>query len=385
LRAGAVGEYRFEGWPALRIVVTPSFIRDASGAAIEVRGVADPDEATRMVATENERLAVASHAADRAADRAADQAADRAADRATEQAADEVGEEDDSDKAEPPPDPVRVRKALAMTDRALRLAPGDGDVQFTHAMLLLDGEAAGLETMNRLLEVLPSFEAGVRINVATRTARARHPRFDEVVDAVLSDVLPATIVGERAFSVGGATVVSYGDVAEELFAELAEAILAHAPDRMGKLVPVLPANVTLLAKIAGDAIQAAEIDHALALYDRVLELPIPDDGGERTSYLRSLNNACIQAHAVKAFEAAARIADRSQPFAAENPYIYHAAACAYAAVGDMAKAFHQVKLAVEHDYEHLGKVETDRDLGALLDWPEFKSLFRDWHARQEGN
>ena len=384
LRAGAVGEYRFEGWPALRIVVTPSFIRDASGAAIEVRGVADLDEATRMVATENARLAEAGHAADRATDRAADRATDRATDRVTDRAA-ELVEQEDGDKAEPPPDPVRVSKALAMTDRALRLAPGDGDVQFTHAMLLLDGEAAGLETMDRLLEVLPSFEAGVRINVATRTARARHPRFDEVVDAVLSDVLPATIVGERAFSVGGATVVSYGDVAEELFAELAEAILAHAPDRMGKLVPVLPANVTLLAKIAGDAIQAAEIDHALALYDRVLELPIPDDGSERTSYLRSLNNACIQAHAVKAFEAAARIADRSQPFAAENPYIYHAAACAYAAVGDMAKAFHQVKLAVEHDYEHLDKVETDRDLGALLDWPEFKALFRDWHARQEGN
>ncbi len=156
-------------------------------------------------------------------------------------------------------------------------------------------------------------------------------------------------------------------------------------DLVEVLVPVLPANVTLLAKIAGDAIRAAEREHALALYDRVLELPIPDDGHERTNYLRSLNNACIQAHAVKAFDAAARIADRAQPFAAENPYIYHAAACAYAAVGDMAKAFHQVKLAVEHAYEHLDKVEHDRDLGGLLDWPEFKALFRDWHARQEGN
>ena len=130
---------------------------------------------------------------------------------------------------------------------------------------------------------------------------------------------------------------------------------------------------------------ADERDHALALYDRVLELPIPDEGEARTNYLRSLNNACIQAHAVKAFEAAARIADRAQPFAHENPYIYHAAACAYAAVGDLAKAFHQVKLAVEHDYEHLAKVEADHDLGALLEWPEFQALFRDWHARQEGN
>ena len=360
LRAGLVGEYRFAHWPALRIVVTPSFIRDASGSAIEVRGIEDPDEARRVLAAENKRLAEADDDDDELA-------------------------EPDADEEEPPPNPVRVKKALAMTDRALRFAPDDGDVQFTHAMLLLDGEAAGLDTMDRLLEVLPSFEAGVRVNVATRAARAEHPRFDEVVDAVLSDVLPARIVGERAFSVGGAAVVSYGNVAEELFSELAEAILAHAPDRMGKLVPVLPANVTLLAKIAGDAIAADERDIALALYDRVLELAIPDEGNERTNYLRSLNNACIQAHAVKAFEAAARIADRAQPFAAENPYIYHAAACAYAANGDMAKAFHQVKLAVEHDYEHLAKVETDRDLGALLEWPAFKALFRDWHARLEGN
>ena len=364
LRAGLVGEYRFAQWPALRVVVTPSFIRDAAGSAIEVRGIADPAQARQMVVAENERLAAVAEA---------------------DAAAQLPGIPENDDRDEPPPNPARVERALKMTGRALRLAPGDGDVQFTHAMLLLDGEAAGLDTMDRLLALLPSFEAGVRINVATRTARAQHPRFDEVVDAALADVLPALIVGERAFSVGGAEVASYGDVAEELFEELAEAILAHAPDRMGKLVPVLPANVTLLAKIAGDAIQAAEREHALALYDRVLELAIPDDGHERTNYLRSLNNACIQAHAVEAFDAAARIADRAQPFAAENPYIYHAAACAYAAVGDMAKAFHQVKLAVEHAYEHLDKLEHDQDLGGLLGWPEFKALFRDWHARQEGN
>ena len=294
--------------------------------------------------------------------------------------------EPDDDDADPPPSPIRVRHALAMTRRALALAPTDGDVQFTHAMLLLDGDTAGLDTLDALVAVLPSFEASVRINVATRMGRAEHPRFDEVVDAVLSDVLPTKIVGERAFSISGSgAVASYGDVAEELFAELAEAILVHAPNRMAKLIPVLPPNVTLLAKIAHDAIQADERDHALALYDRVLELPIPDEGDARTNYLRSLNNACIQAHAVKAYDAAARIADRAQPFAHENPYIYHAAACAYAAVGDLAKAFQQVKLAVEHDYEHLEKVESDRDLGNLLEWPEFQALFRDWHARQEGN
>jgi suppressor of fused len=364
LRPGLVGDYRFELWPALRIVVTPTFIRDGEGAAVTVVGVADPDQATALIAAENRRLD----------------------EEALDDDDDDAVEPDADDEDEAPPSPVRVGKALAMTKRALALAPDDGDVQFTHAMLLLDGDAAGLDTLDALIAVLPSFEASVRINVATRMGRVEHPRFDEVVDAVLSDVLPATIVGERAFSIGAvASVASYGDVAEELFAELAEAVLTHAPHRMAKLVPVLPANVTLLAKIASDAIRADEREHALALYDRVLELPIPDEGEARTNYLRSLNNACIQAHAVKAFEAAARIADRAQPFAHENPYIYHAAACAYAAVGDLAKAFHQVKLAVEHDYEHLAKVEADHDLGSLLEWPEFQALFRDWHARQEGN
>lgn len=297
---------------------------------------------------------------------------------------DEPIEPDDEDE-DPPPSPERVRHALSLTRRALALSPEDGDVQFTHAMLLLDGDAAGLDTLDALIEVLPAFEASVRINVATRMGRAEHPRFDEVVDAVLADVMPDRIVGDREFSVGNAENDSYGDVAEQLFAELAEAILIHAPNKMGKLIPVLPANVTLLAKIAHDAIEADERDIALALYDRVLTLPVPEEGAQRINYLRSLNNACIQAHAVKAFDAAARIADRAQPFAAENPYIYHSAACAYAAVGDLAKAFQQVKHAVEHDYEHLEKVETDRDLGPLLDWPDFKALFRDWHARQEGN
>ncbi len=123
----------------------------------------------------------------------------------------------------------------------------------------------------------------------------------------------------------------------------------------------------------------------MALYDRVLAQPIPEDEPERTNYLRALNNACIQAHAAKAYAAAVKIADRAQPVAHENPYIYHSAACAYAAVGDYAKALEQVKLAIEHEYDHVHKVEVDSDLGALLDWPEFKALFRDWHARQEGN
>ncbi|MEP6860292.1 MAG: suppressor of fused domain protein [Deltaproteobacteria bacterium] len=372
LRGGLVGDYRFDH--GLRVIVRPSFVTESTGLAREVHGIADPDEAKRLIAEHNANLAALARAVETVGD---DEEGD---------ADDDEPPEPDDDDADPPPSPVRVKKALAMTTRALGLAPHDGDVQFTHAMLLLDGDTAGLDTLDTLIAVVPSFEASVRINVATRMGRSEHPRFDEVVDAVLADVLPSKVVGERSFTVSATDAgAEYADVGDELFAELAEAILLHAPNRMAKLVPVLPANVTLLAKIAHDAIQADERDHALALYDRVLELPIPDEGEARINYLRSLNNACIQAHAVKAYDAAARIADRAQPFAHENPYIYHSAACAYAAVGDLAKAFHQVKLAVAHDYEHLAKVENDRDLGHLLEWPEFQALFRDWHARQEGN
>ena len=44
-----------------------------------------------------------------------------------------------------------------------------------------------------------------------------------------------------------------------------------------------------------------------------------------------------------------------------------------------------MKLAIEHNAEHVADMEVDSHLGPLLDWPEFKALFRDWHARREGN
>jgi tetratricopeptide (TPR) repeat protein len=232
-------------------------------------------------------------------------------------------------------------------------------------MLALDAERVGIAgVLDQLLVDLPSYEGGTRFNVATRMRG--HDRFADVAAAAL-----ATEPGD--------------DIADELYGELGDAILERVPELMSRLVPALPANVNLLAGLAFKAVQADQRDHAIALYERLLELPIPDDGGQRTNYLRALNNACVQAHAAKAYDQAVRIADRAQPVAHENPYIYHAAACAYAAVGDYAKAFQQVKLAVEHEYDHLTKVENDSDLGPLLEWPEFKALFRDWRARQEGN
>jgi photosystem II stability/assembly factor-like uncharacterized protein len=297
------------------------------------------------------------------------------------------GDDDDDDRDDDAPDRARIAAALAMTHRGLGLAPDDGDLQFTHAMLLMDAERAGDPAKaNELLASLQAYAPPVRINIAVRMGKAGHARFGEAVELVLGEALPARILGGGTSSAGGAgAIASFGDVAHELFGELGEALLAHAPQHLDKLIPRLPDDAKLLSELAHQAIAAHQRDAALALYDRLVALPIPDDGDERTVYLRALNNACVQAHAAQAFEAAVRIADRAQPAAHDNPHLYHAAACAYAAVHDYAKAFEQVKLAVAHDYEHAAKLETDADLGPLLEWPELQALFRDWHARREGN
>ena len=373
LRAGLAGVYGFDAWPRLTIEVTPSFIRDQQNRAVEVKGIGDPAAAQEMIDVENARIVEQGGGDDD------DEEGDEDDDEEDEDEEDEDEEGDDDDR---PTDPTRVQAALAMTERALVLAPDDDDTQFTHAMLLLDADRANLPgRIDGLLALLPTFAVGVRINVATRMGKAQHARFADAVDVALGEALPERIVAERS----SASMASFGDVADELFAELGEAILAYAPDRMPRLISLLPDDVELLSQLAYRAIEAKQGDSAIALYDRLLALPIPDDGDARQSYLQALNNACIQAHASKAYAAAVRIADRAQPVAHENPYIFHSAACAYVAVGDLARALRQVELAVEHDYDHLGKLEVDTDLGDLRDWPKFKALFRAWRARSEGN
>jgi tetratricopeptide (TPR) repeat protein len=239
-------------------------------------------------------------------------------------------------------------------------------------MLLVDADRAGLPGhIDDLLRSLPGYTLSNRLNILTRLGDRGHTRFADALDVVLGS--PA------------ADLATLGDVAEGLFNQLGAAVLEHAPDRMARLVRRLPANVDLLSSLAYKAILAAQRDEALLLYDRLLALPIPDAGDERTNYLRALNNACIQAHGARAYETAVRIADRAQPVAHDNPYIFHSAACAYAAVGAFEKSLEQVKLAIAHDYDHLAKLEVDPDLGELLEWPELKAAFRDWRNRQEGN
>jgi hypothetical protein len=94
------------------------------------------------------------------------------------------------------------------------------------------------------------------------------------------------------------------------------------------------------------------------------------------------NNSCIHAHALGDYTLAVELADGGQRFAPENPYIYHSAACAYAAVKQVDRAIEQVGKAIEHDYEHTEKMETDNDLASLHGDARFSALFTEWRNRR---
>ena len=94
------------------------------------------------------------------------------------------------------------------------------------------------------------------------------------------------------------------------------------------------------------------------------------------------NNACIHAHALGDWALAVELADGGQPFGPENPYIYHSAACAYAATDDIDRAIDQVAEAINHEYEHTEKMETDADLARLHGDARFSALFTEWRNKR---
>ena len=129
---------------------------------------------------------------------------------------------------------------------------------------------------------------------------------------------------------------------------------------------------------------SVERPQALAILRKVLALPAPvrEAGEARTALVMAWNNACIHAHALGDYKLAVELADGGQPFGPENPYIYHSAACAYAAVGQIDRALEQVGRAIEHEYEHAEKMETDPDLAVLQKDPRFSALFVEWRTRR---
>jgi tetratricopeptide (TPR) repeat protein len=169
---------------------------------------------------------------------------------------------------------------------------------------------------------------------------------------------------------------------EEL-ADLVGSVARHAPAALTPILERLP-DQSILVPYLYNASFAVERPQALAILRRVISLPEPPKGaGEaRTAFVMAWNNACIHAHALGDFAFAVELADGGQPFAPENPYIYHSAACAYASVKQVDRAIEQVAKAIEHDYEHTEKMETDSDLATLHADPRFSALFTEWRNRR---
>lgn len=169
---------------------------------------------------------------------------------------------------------------------------------------------------------------------------------------------------------------------EEL-AELVGTVARHAPAYLSAILGRLPDEVALVPYLYNTSF-SVDRPQALAILRKVLALPTPAPaaGEARTALVMAWNNACIHAHALGDYELAVELADGGQPYAPENPYIYHSAACAYAAHGDIPRALEQVQQAIEHDYEHGEKMETDPDLAPLHRDPRFAALFVDWRNRR---
>lgn len=169
----------------------------------------------------------------------------------------------------------------------------------------------------------------------------------------------------------------------EEVAELVGSIARHAPNHLPAILSRLPREIALVPYLY-NASFAVERPQALQILRRVLALPEPgrESGEARTAFVMAWNNACIHAHALGDFKLAAELAEGGQPYASENPFIYHSAACAFAATGQIDRAIEQVERAIATGYEHSEKMETDTDLAALQADPRFGQLFVDWRTRR---
>ncbi|MDB4953303.1 MAG: hypothetical protein JWO36_872 [Myxococcales bacterium] len=169
---------------------------------------------------------------------------------------------------------------------------------------------------------------------------------------------------------------------EEL-SDLTASLARHAPAHLQALLDKLPNDVTLVPNLY-NASFSVERPQALQILRKVIALPEPprDSGEARTALVMAWNNACIHAHALGDYRLAVELADGGQRFGPENPYIYHSGACAYAAVGQIDRALDQVAKAIEHEYEHTEKMETDADLAPLQSDPRFAALFNEWRTRR---
>ncbi len=94
------------------------------------------------------------------------------------------------------------------------------------------------------------------------------------------------------------------------------------------------------------------------------------------SRLSAMNNAIQAAHAIGAFDLAARWASLAKPYARDNAYLPHNLACAFAAVGRRDDAFAMCAIAVEtSDPAAIAHLRDDEDLGSLRSEARFMALF----------
>jgi tetratricopeptide (TPR) repeat protein len=210
-----------------------------------------------------------------------------------------------------------------------------------------------------------------------QTARSRDVRLlviGEIAEHVPADLLPALELLDAP---------TLAATSPEDLAELTSSVARHAATHLQALLDRLPDEVALVPHLY-NASFSVDRPLALAILRRVLTLPEPprDAGEARTALVMAWNNACIHAHALGDYKLAVELADGGQRYGPENPYIYHSAACAYAAIGQIDRAIEQVSRAIEHEYEHTEKMETDRDLSPLHSDPRFAALFNEWRTRR---
>jgi tetratricopeptide (TPR) repeat protein len=250
----------------------------------------------------------------------------------------------------------------------------------------------------RLLRRAQSFEPGSDAAGYLAIVLVRQHRLPEAIqlaEAAPSRDVRLLVIGEIAehapADLGPALALLDDATARETppedLAELVASIARHAsgsgPGHLAAVLAKLPADVHLVPHLY-NASFSVDRPQALAILRRVIGLPEPAKaaGEARTALVMAWNNACIHAHALGDYRLAVELADGGQRFAAENPYIYHSAACAYAAVGQIDRAIAQVALAIEHDYEHAEKMETDADLAPLASDPRFGALFTEWRGKR---
>jgi hypothetical protein len=244
-----------------------------------------------------------------------------------------------------------LRKAISWTD--------DSDAHGYLAVVLVRQR----KLPEACVAALAAPDSNVRILTVIETAQSVATRVIEVIPLI------------------DATTLAAAD--DDALAELVTEVAKYSSDCLELILPMLPNRSSLVPHLYNASFGHAR-SASLEILMRVTKLPIPtnNNGEARTAYAMSWNNACIHAHAMKLFNIAAQIADDGLAYASENSYMYHSAACAYAAIGNNDLALQQITHAMDANYAHIEKMETDADLAPLFTDPRFAALFVEWRARR---